>query len=198
MVTRIVFTVLTLLIALGLAAYLIFDMYTVLDKENEIKRVEAKVIHKLELIREAEEGYQKLYGGYTNNWDSLRNFIKNDRFPIVEVKETIITLEYGADSVVIERDTIDYVNVVDSLYSEADLKALNLDRIQYVPNPLTDTVQFALQVESIKRGNYYVDVIKVADTKPFDRRRTEANERRIRRPLQFGSLTEISTAGNWE
>lgn len=197
MVTRIL-SIVTLLGALGLGYYLVNYLYGVIDEEDQIQRVEGDVIRKLTLLREAQEGHQKLTGHYQGNWDSLRMFIDEGLFPIVEVKETIFTLEYGADSIVIERDTIDYVSVKDSLFSAAELTFLDLSNLSRVPHPERMDINFKLQVDRIKRGNYFVDVIEVTDPNPFDRRRKEDSERRTRRPLRFGSLTEISTAGNWE
>jgi len=199
MVTRIL-TVVTLLIALGLAYYLVSDTYEVLDKEAEIQRVEQRVIQKLGLVREAQEGYQKLNGKYASTWDSLKSFIEAGEFPVVEVKETIFTLDYGADSVVITRDTLDFVPVIDSLFTEEELTVLDLQNLGFVHNPRAENSvsPLILRTEMIERGNYFVPVIEVVDEKPFDRRRKDDNERRTRRPLRFGSLTEISTAGNWE
>lgn len=197
MVTRIL-SILSLLIALGLAAYLVYDIYEVIDKANEIERVEKKVTRKLSLIREAQEAHQKMYGTYANTWDSLRMFIRNDQFPIVEVKEEIFTLDYGADSVVITRDTIDFHPVIDSLYTEAELAFLNLDRLEYVPHPTKNDIKFELHTSTLQRGPYTVSVIEVIDSKPFDKTRDDENERPTRRRLRFGSLNEVSTAGNWE
>jgi len=55
-----------------------------------------------------------------------------------------------------------------------------------------------LSPKRIDRNGVLVDVIEVVDPKPFNKARKESNEQKSRRPLRFGSLTDVSTAGNWE
>ena len=43
-----------------------------------------------------------------------------------------------------------------------------------------------------------IDVIEVRDTDPVDPTRKEDNDGRNRKPLRFGSRTDVTTSGNWE
>ena len=56
---------------------------------------------------------------------------------------------------------------------------------------------FSLYAKDSVRSGVNVDYIEVADTYPFDRTRTDDADNERRRPLRFGSRTDISTAGNW-
>lgn len=197
MVTRIL-TIVSGILALALGAMFIYLMYDVVTTEDQILEVEGEVIQKLELIREAQDAHAKVTGHYTGSWDTLRTFVAEGEFPIVQVKETIITLAYGADSVVIERDTLGYASVKDSLFTPEELTFLDLENISRVPHPYTDTINFVLKVDRIDRSGHMVDVILVEDPYPFDKRRSYEEESPIRQPLRFGSLEEISTASNWE
>jgi hypothetical protein len=57
---------------------------------------------------------------------------------------------------------------------------------------------FDIFVKKIDRNGLLVDVIEVRDPKPINPLRKESNELKTRKPLRFGSRTDVSTAGNWE
>ncbi|HOO10191.1 MAG TPA: hypothetical protein PKW06_09650 [Cyclobacteriaceae bacterium] len=72
---------------------------------------------------------------------------------------------------------------------------VDLERIAYKPG--TDT-KFDIFVGKVDRGGIMVDVIEVKDPSPDSPFRSEANEAKNRKPLRFGSRTDVSTSGNWE
>lgn len=106
--TRIISIVL-LVLSLLVAGYLVYSINDTISSKEFIAKRERDVIKRLELIREAELAYQEVHGNYTSNWDSLIHFIQNGRVPILQRSETIITLAYGADSVIVNVDTIGYI-----------------------------------------------------------------------------------------
>lgn len=106
MKTRIL-SIITLVIAFVLAYFLISNIKFAIDEEKRITKSEAVVIEKLMLIREAEKAYQEVNNRYTNNWDSLINFIEHGKYYVTTRSEQIIELAYGADSIVVTIDTID-------------------------------------------------------------------------------------------
>lgn len=57
---------------------------------------------------------------------------------------------------------------------------------------------FDIFVKKIDRNGLLVDVIEVKDPKPINPLRKESNEQKTRKPLRFGSRTDVATAGNWE
>lgn len=71
----------------------------------------------------------------------------------------------------------------------------NIDRIAYKPG--TET-KFDIFVGKVDRSGVMVDVIEVKDPKPDNPFRAESNEAKNRKPLRFGSRTDVSTSGNWE
>lgn len=117
MKTRI-FSYFFMLIALGLAAFFVLRIKTRIDDEKEIKQSEEQIIKKLMLIRDAEKAYQSVYGKYTADWDTLINFIEDGQYPITKRTETIIELEYGADSSVVTIDTLEIVPVKDYIFKK--------------------------------------------------------------------------------
>ncbi|MEJ2005912.1 MAG: hypothetical protein P8X57_13355, partial [Cyclobacteriaceae bacterium] len=114
-----ILSVVFLVISLGLAWYLGSSIKQSIDDRKMIATRESAVIEKLKLIREAEILYQEVNGDYTDDWNELINFIKNGEVPIIEKKETIITLDYGADSVVVEYDTLEVVPARDRIFRES-------------------------------------------------------------------------------
>jgi hypothetical protein len=57
---------------------------------------------------------------------------------------------------------------------------------------------FDIFVKKIDRNGLLVDVIEVKDPNPINPLRKESNEQKTRKPLRFGSRTDVATAGNWE
>ena len=192
-----IISIVLLIIALALAGYLVNSIKSSIDEKERIARVEAKVIDKLMIIRKAEVGYQAKYGDYTADWDSLADFIQIDSFFITEKSETIITLDYGADSVVVDIDTLGTVSVMDSLFSEPRFTEYDWSKLKFIPEN-EDNKEFEIFAGQIEKSGVKVDVIEVRDTDPVDPTRKEDNDGRNRKPLRFGSRTDVTTSGNWE
>ena len=261
-----------LVVALGLAYYFVSRIKFAIDEEKRIEVSEAAVIDKLMLIREAELAYQEIHSKYTDNWDTLINFVKYGEYPITKRSETIIEKPYGGDSIIVHIDTLeiisvkeyiflkehnvyaaddgvfraflvnpgDYVikgqkiytmisattgKVVDQIAKESGritslparaadsplVKAeilftmleevfdpnINIDELAIIPlsNP---QIKFDLFADRINKNNLMVNVVEVRDINPVNPKRDEENEANNRKPLRFGSRSEVTTAGNWE
>jgi len=185
-----------LLIALSLGVYLVYSIKSSIDEKERISRVEKKVQNKLMLIRKAEIGYQAVNGNYTDNWDTLAAFIDNGQFYITEKTETIFQLSYGADSVYVQIDTLGTMAVIDSLFSAPMFASYDFSQLKYIPE--TENAEFEIFAAEIQKSGVNVDVIEVRDTQPADPKRKEDNDGRNRKPLRFGSRTDVTTNGNWE
>jgi hypothetical protein len=73
---------------------------------------------------------------------------------------------------------------------------IDLTKLGEVPgNP---GLMFSIVTKRIDRNGQMVDVIEVKDPKPINPARRESNDQKTRKPLRFGSQTDVSTAGNWE
>ncbi|MEN8250960.1 MAG: hypothetical protein ABFS32_18655 [Bacteroidota bacterium] len=80
-----------------------------------------------------------------------------------------------------------------------ELYAPDIDISQLPYIPLTDPPQkFEIYAEKIERNRLMVNVIEVRDVSPKNPQRSEDNEINNKKPLRFGSRTEVTTAGNWE
>jgi biotin carboxyl carrier protein len=73
----------------------------------------------------------------------------------------------------------------------------DISQLPYIPftNPAK---KFEIYAERIERNRSMVNVIEVRDIAPGNPSRKEDNEANNKKPLRFGSRTEVTTAGNWE
>ncbi len=189
-----IFTIVFLLVAIGLAYYLVDSIATSINTEKKIASQEDQIINQLKLIRNAQTAFLSVNGQYTSDWDKLINFIDSGRFYLVDKREIVIPLDYGADSIYIELDTLGTVSVKDSIFSK--IPNFDLSRLAHVP--VYDDVKFEVRADKITKSGVLVDVIEVWNPKPVDPRRDEESEYNTRKPLRFGSQNTVTVAGNWE
>lgn len=72
---------------------------------------------------------------------------------------------------------------------------LDVSKINIVPG---SNKEFEIFAGKVDRGGIKVNVIHVMDPDPINPDRRGNNEAKNRQPLQFGSKTDVNTAGNWE
>lgn len=201
-------------IVFGAAAiFFIYKDFDVIEERQAYDRlktqVNAEVIQRLKDIRKAQLAYNREYGTYTDNFDTLIDFLKNRELRLIKrlgsLPDTIpteamarelglihqmpdtLTEEEVIASGMIVRDTI-YVPVGPYVFDESDAKTrkfpLYIDSLPYVPY---SDHKFKLETATIQSGGVQQNVFQVIDPKPF-----EPNK-----PLKVGSLESASTAGNW-
>ncbi len=192
-------TVLT--IGILILGYLVYEsiMEPVRFKKNLEDRSE-KVVQRLKDIRNAQIAYKGIYDSYTGSFDTLINFVENGEIPVVYIiqdpDDTTFTKTIA--------DTIDFINVEDSLFGNR--RHFSADSLRYIP--FSRGEEFELQADTIKKGGVEVDVVEVkAHYKAFLKGLEEQliiNQIKTKEDidkypgLKFGSLKEPSTDGNWE
>ncbi|MEQ9404448.1 MAG: hypothetical protein RIM99_12720 [Cyclobacteriaceae bacterium] len=184
-------------VAIGLAAYLIYSIRFSITEKERIGALEANIINQLKMIREAEVAYLAVNGQYTSDWDKLIAFVDSGNFYITERTETVFELSYGADSIMVTIDTLGTVPVKDSIFTAAKWPKFNLQTLAIVPGVSPET-RFVLWADKITKSGVDVNVIEVVNPRPVDPERKEDSERNTRKPLRFGSRTSVTVAGNWE
>ena len=111
-----------IIVALG---YLTFMSVYQEIEFNEIKEARyAASIEKLIDIRDSQLAYNEVKGGYTNSYDSLVNFIENEKFTLTQRRDSSIvdeelTKRYGGVTTykdIIIVDTLGYASIKDSLF----------------------------------------------------------------------------------
>lgn len=177
-------------IAIG---YKLYDsINATIEEAKKTARIENTVKAKLELIRSVQEAYQSTYGNYASTWEQLISYADSGSIYIIQRTEKITMLAYGAEKSEFFYDTIGIVPVRDSLFTDG-YDYTKLPELPHAPGKF-----FSLYAKDSVRNGVNVDYIEVVDTYPYDRTRTDDAEIESRRPLRFGSRTDITTAGNWQ
>ncbi len=180
-----------------LAGYLVYSIKSSISEKERIATLEVRIIEQLQMIRDAENAFLAVNGQYTNDWDKLLAFVDTGRFYLTERTEQIFQLAYGIDSVLVTIDTLGTVLVKDSLFTADKWPGFSLETLPIVPG-VTPETRFTIWADRIIKGGVEVNVIEVANPRPVDLSRDEDSEYNIRKPLRFGSRTNVTTAGNWE
>ncbi|MEQ9423689.1 MAG: hypothetical protein RJQ09_04670 [Cyclobacteriaceae bacterium] len=183
-------------VALGLGYFLFNSISSKIAEEERIALMEARVIEKLKMIREAQIAFQAVNNRYTNSWDELTSFLDTGSFYITERTEVIIPLSYGADSIYVEIDTLGTILVQDSLFTRDKWPNFDLPTLMFIPG--SDGKQFEMWADKIEKSGVMVDVVEVKNIAPVNPIRSEDSDRNDRKPLRFGSKTQVTTSGNWE
>ena len=191
-------------------AYKIYDSISgpITFNQTKIKRY-SKVINVMKDIRTAQIAHKDVKGVYANNFDSLIKFIDEGIFTLLEKRDSSY-LEYDRTyridmlREVIVTDTLGFVPVKDSLFqtSERYKKMSNLPI-----EGLQDSV-FKIESNIINKNGYKVPVFEVKVSKStllFDQDQDLVKQENetvsvdgVNGPeIILGSLTNVSTNGNW-
>jgi hypothetical protein len=180
-------------VAIGLGYLLWKGVDNVVEEEKKIALVEAAIIEKLQMLRDAELAYQASNGEYAGNWNDLKKFITEGKIWLVQRTETTKLLEYGKEEITVEFDTLGSVNVVDSLFNERKYPDFNLEALAVVPG--SGGKMFEFFADKVERNQYDVSVFEIRDPAPINPNRKLNNNEKA---LKVGSRTDASTEGNWK
>ena len=168
----------------------------------------ALVINKLKLIRKAQIAHKDVKGTYSNNFDSLTKFIDNGIFTLIEKRDSSYMeydRTYRIDMLreVVVVDTLGFVPVKDSLFKNSNA----YQNFAYVPIEGIDA-KFDINAKIIDKNGYRVPVFEVKvdkdvilhdqnkDLLKFENETISVDG--VNGPaIILGSLTEVSTNGNW-
>lgn len=190
--TRIL-SIVFLLGALGLGYKLYLGVDEVVEEEKRLARTEARIIEKLQMLRDAQIAYRATNGEYASSWAELRNFISNGEILIIQRSETTKLLDYGKEETTVTFDTLGSVNVMDSLFNERRYPDFNLETLAVVPG--SGGKEFEFFTDKIERSGREISVFEIRDPAPINPQRRKNNNEKA---LRVGSRVDASTSGNWE
>jgi len=169
----------------------------------------AKVIDRLKDIRKAQIAHKDVNGVFANNFDSLVAFVDTGIFTLIQKRDSSY-LEY--DKVyridmlreVIVVDTLGTVPVKDSLFGTSD----NYRNMAFIPISGVEDSTFHIEATIIEKNDFKVPVFEVKVAKDivlFDQNRDLVKQENetisvdgVNGPsIILGSLTDVSTNGNW-
>ena len=178
-------------------------------KFNKVKNERyTQVIDRLKDIRNAQIAHKDVTGFYANNFDSLVSFVDNGIFTLIEKRDSSY-LEYNRlyridmlKEVEIV-DTLGFVSVKDSLFGRNE----SYKMMAKVPIEGTDS-EFSIKADIIDKNGYQVPVFEVKVTKDivlYDQNKDLLDqENKVisvdgvnGREIILGSMSEVSTSGNW-
>ena len=193
----------------GLLAYLIYQS---VNAPIEFKKVRQErfsaVITKLKDIRDSQEAYKSVNGKYAANFESLIKFVDKGNYTITQQRDSsfmrynkVYQIDLQVDTVII--DTLGMVKVKDSLFKNDDSYKSMMD----VPFALNNE-KFEMKADIINKGGYNAPVFEakvkknvVLSDQPKDLLDQENERNSVEEvngtEIKVGSMTDVSTNGNW-
>ena len=196
------------LILIPLNIILAYFVYNSINSEVEFQQV-AKVrvaenVQKLKDLRQVQIAYKKVNNTYSNNFESLIDFLENDSMAIVKaIGETpdSLTDAQALELGIISRDTA-YVLAKETVFDEAYLSSRNdkfpLDLSSLTTVPHSDQ-NYSVDAGMVEKGKVVVQVFEISTTfgAVFTGLDAENKSFELGNLLKVGSMDEASLNGNW-
>ena len=179
-------------------------------KFNKVKNERyAIVIDRLKDIRNAQIAHKDVKGYYANNFDELVSFVDNGLFTLIEEKDSSYLAYdriYRIDmlrEVKIVRE-LGKVSVKDSLFKDNE----NYKQMAFIPIKGKEDEKFSISADIIDKNGYEAHVFEVKVKKDvilYDQNKDLLKqENKVisvdgvnGSEIILGSMTEVSTSGNW-
>ena len=194
------------------SAVLVFAIYNSINAPIEFNMVKneryLKVIDRLKDIRNAQVAFKSVNGIYSNDFEELVKFVDSAQFTIVQKRDSsymqydrVYRIDMLREVIVV--DTLGYVSVKDSLFSNTD----SYKSMASIPIKGIDE-KFKLKADIIDKNGYNVPVFEVRVSKDlilFDQNKDLITQEKqtvsvdgVNGPdIVLGSLSDVSTNGNW-
>jgi len=196
------------LILIPLNIILAYFVYNSINSEVEFQQV-AKVrvaenVQKLKDLRQVQIAYKKVNNTYSNNFESLIDFLENDSMAIVKaIGETpdSLTDAQALELGIISRDTA-YVLAKETVFDEVYLSSRNekfpLDLSTLTTVPHSDQ-NYSVDAGMVEKGKVMVQVFEISTTygAVFTGLDAENKSFELGNLLKVGSMDEASLNGNW-
>ncbi|AEM71470.1 hypothetical protein Murru_2432 [Allomuricauda ruestringensis DSM 13258] len=195
-----------------LSIYLGYKIYHSINAPIEFNKVRnerfTKVINKLKDIRDSQEAYKTVNGKYANDFESLIKFVDTGNYTITTQRDSsfmrydrVYQIEMQQDTIII--DTLGTVKVKDSLFG-ADDRYKTMMNVPYAQN----NEKFEMKADIIDKSGYKAPVFEAKVKKnvvlydqPQDLVEKENSYQSVEEvngsEIKVGSLTDVSTNGNW-
>ncbi|MBW8200852.1 hypothetical protein [Flagellimonas abyssi] len=195
-----------------LSIYLGYKIYDSINAPIEFNKVRnerfTQVIKKLKDIRDSQEAYKTVNGKYAGNFESLIQFIDTGSYTITTQRDSSFMrydrayqIDMQQDTIII--DTLGTVKVKDSLFG-ADDRYKTMMNVPFAQN----NEKFEMKADIIDKSGYKAPVFEAKVKKevvlydqPQDLLEKEKSYQSVEEvngtEIKVGSLTDVSTNGNW-
>ena len=189
--------------------YMIFQSVNAPIKFNKVREQRfSAVIEKLKDIRDAQEAHKSVTGNYAGNFNNLIAFVDTAQYTITQQRDSsfmrfdkIYQIELQVDTIVV--DTLGFVMVKDSLFKNSS-RYKDLDKVPFAQGD----EKFEMQAGTVDKQGFTAPVFEAKVKKdvilydqPQDLRDKENSYESIEEvngdAIIVGSMTEVSTSGNW-
>ncbi len=189
--------------------YLIYQSVTGPIEFDKVKKERyAEVINRLKDIRNAQEAYKSVNNRYANDFQSLITFVDTGEYVITTQRDSsymefdpVYQIDLLKEVKII--DTLGYVSVKDSLFGASD-RYKDMMKVPYASGNET----FTMKAEFLEQSGYRAPVFeaKVAKSvilsdQPEDllsRENAQVSVEEVNgNEIRVGSLSKVSTSGNW-
>ncbi|MDT0540912.1 MULTISPECIES: hypothetical protein [Croceitalea] len=189
--------------------YLIYQSVNAPIEFNKVRQERfSEVIAKLKDIRDSQEAYKSVNGRYAGNFKSLIQFVDTANYTITQQRDSsfmefsdVYKIDLQKDTIII--DTLGFVKIKDSLFKNDDRYKSLMD----VPGAANGE-KFEMKADIIDKSGYKAPVFEVKVDKevvlfdqPKDLLAREKAHMSVEEvngtTIKVGSLTDVSTNGNW-
>ncbi len=203
-----IFQIVLWIVCIGLA-YMIYKSVTGPIEFEKVKTERfTDVITALKDIRNSQEAYKTVNGNFANDFQSLIAFVDTGQYTITQIRDSSymeFDKVYGIDLLkeVTITDTLGFVKVKDSLFRDSD----RYKTMMNVPNAQNNE-KFVMKADVIDKGGYRASVFEAKINKDVvlydqpqdlvDRENAQISVEEVNgSEIIVGSLTDVSTSGNW-
>ena len=203
-----IFQIVLWIVCIGLA-YMIYKSVTGPIEFEKVKTERfADVISALKDIRNSQEAYKIVNGNFANDFQSLIAFVDTGQYTITQIRDSSymeFDKVYGIDLLkeITITDTLGFVKVKDSLFRDSD----RYKTMMNVPNAQNNE-KFVMKADVIDKGGYRASVFEAKVNKDVvlydqpqdlvDRENAQISVEEVNgSEIIVGSLTDVSTSGNW-
>ncbi|SNY99469.1 hypothetical protein SAMN06265377_1276 [Flagellimonas pacifica] len=202
-----------LVIVFGLLSiFLGYKIYQSINAPIEFKKVRkerfSQVIAKLKDIRDSQEAFKTVNGRFAGSFNNLIKFVDTGSYTITQQRDSsfmrydkVYQIELQKDTVII--DTLGFIKVKDSLFKNSDRYKTMMD----VPFAQGGE-KFEMKADIIDKSGYRAPVFEAKINKnavlydqPSDLVARENAHQSVEEvngsEIKVGSLTDVSTNGNW-
>lgn len=209
---------------IGAIAYFGYELFQSIAEPVKFEKVKedryTQVIGQLIQLRDAQNAHKKITGKYTDDVKELAQFVDTAKFALTERRDTSVAdreknrrFGLNADSggyykEMVITDTLGYKSVKDSLFQGVDVA--NLLKYSFSKDGKQIETQGAISLETgfFQDDDNQISVFKAVAKKEdilFDQPRRLIDQELKNRAVEgvtgeeivVGSLTEVTTSGNW-
>ena len=192
---RLLINLVLIAIVIGLVYVLIGSIREPIAFQSERAKREGAVIEKLMTIRNMQELFRNIKGGFAPSFDSLKTVLSTDSFTVVSVIGDPDDPNFTGE---ITYDTT-YFPAVDSIQA----MGINLDSLRFVP--YTSGKEFEIQADTITYQSTNVPVVEVGIKRaefmgPYADKRFARYDQKYNPAsvIKFGNMNTPNLSGNWE